>query len=630
MSDQRIGTELAGYRIESRLGRGGMSVVYLAEDLRLKRRAALKVLAPELAMDTSFRERFIAESELAASLDHPNVIPIFEAGEADGVLFIAMRYVQSTDLKDLIERNGRLEPERAISIVSQVASALDAAHAQGLVHRDVKPANILIAEGQGSAGGDHVYLADFGLTKRAQQRTGLTRTGQFVGTVDYVAPEQIEGKEIDGRTDEYALACVLYECLAGDSPYPKPDETATLIAHLMDPVPSIRAVRPDLPAPLDDVLRTGMSKQKESRYADCRSFTRAASDALAIDVSSETRISPQPGATFLPAPPDPVPSSGSGTGTFEPAPAATVVAGPPPVTVPAAEAASLPPPGGAPATVEPPRAFGPSDGDSRRPTKKKGRSRWVTISAAAVIAGLVAAGLVLFLGKGDDGGSAGPGESPGGPTSAPPTTARTFEPGTVIFQDDFTDSSGGWDQVNQAKFAEGIADGSYFQEIKVTQNPQAFATAFPHVPDVRNLGDVTVTATARKVAGTGKLNAWGVACRSGGNTESYYFVIDATGDWAIEKSDGVNQPLLVHGTDPTIKRGQAANTIRADCTGGADGVRLALSVNGNEVADFTDTPEEQVPGDSPPVLTSGTVGLVTVGSKGLRVEFDDFEVKAAG
>src|SRR5919201_704358 len=175
-TDTRIGTEIAGYRIESLLGRGGMSVVYLAEDIRLKRKAALKLLTPDLAADEGFRERFVSESELAASLDHPNVIPIFEAGESDGVLFIAMRYVKTTDLKALIKTRGTLDAKRTISILAQTASALDAAAEQGLVHRDVKPGNILVAEGIGTGGKDHVYLSDFGLTKRQEAPTGLTRT----------------------------------------------------------------------------------------------------------------------------------------------------------------------------------------------------------------------------------------------------------------------------------------------------------------------------------------------------------------------------------------------------------------------------------------------------------------------
>ena len=211
-ADPRIGTEIAGYLIERLLGRGGMSVVYLAHESRLDRRVALKLLAPELSEDERFRERFLRESRLAASLDHPNAIPIFEAGEAEGVLFIAMRYVEGTDLKRLLAAEGRLDPARAVGIVERVAAALGVAHEQGLVHRDVKPGNVLIAQSRGE---EHVYLSDFGLTKQQASESGITETGQFMGTADYVSPEQIEHREVSGRTDEYALACVLYECLTG-------------------------------------------------------------------------------------------------------------------------------------------------------------------------------------------------------------------------------------------------------------------------------------------------------------------------------------------------------------------------------------------------------------------------------
>ena len=214
--DPRVGTELAGYRIESLLGWGGMSVVYLAEDLRLKRRVALKLLAAGLAEDESFRDRFLRESELAASIDHPNIVPIYEAGTTDDHLFIAMRYVEGRDLKERLQ-HGRLDPADAVGIIAQVASALDAAHARGLVHRDVKPSNVLLDTRARPDGSDHVYLADFGITKRVSEDRG--DDGHLLGTIDYVAPEQIAGEEIDGRADVYSLGCVLYECLVGQPPF---------------------------------------------------------------------------------------------------------------------------------------------------------------------------------------------------------------------------------------------------------------------------------------------------------------------------------------------------------------------------------------------------------------------------
>jgi serine/threonine protein kinase len=248
--DHRLGTELAGYRIESLLGQGGMSVVYLAEDLRLRRKVALKLLAAELAEDESFRGRFLRESELAASIDHPNIVPIYEAGATADALFIAMRYVEGRDLKESL-RHGRLEPGDAVSIVAQVASALDAAHARGLVHRDVKPSDVLLDLGARPDGSDHVYLADFGITKRVSDEGD---DGHLLGTIDYVAPEQIAGDAIDGRADIYSLGCVLYECLVGQPPFRRDSELALVFAHLEEAPPVASAARPELATALDDVI----------------------------------------------------------------------------------------------------------------------------------------------------------------------------------------------------------------------------------------------------------------------------------------------------------------------------------------------------------------------------------------
>jgi serine/threonine-protein kinase len=213
-ADPRIGSVLAGYRIEALLGRGGMGVAYVAEQLRLKRKVALKLVAPELAGDERFRERLLRESELAASIDHPNVLPIYDAAEMDGVLYVAMRYVEGTDLKQLLADEGRLEPARALGLLAQVAEALDVAHEHGLVHRDVKPANVLIAS---QAGREHVYLADFGLSRQVTV-PGAVERSHFSGSAAYVAPEQVRREPLDGRADLYALACVLQECLTGQPP----------------------------------------------------------------------------------------------------------------------------------------------------------------------------------------------------------------------------------------------------------------------------------------------------------------------------------------------------------------------------------------------------------------------------
>ena len=233
----RAGSLLAGYRLEARVGAGGMAVVFRARDERLGRLVALKVLAPGLATDPGFRRRFIAESRAAAAVDDPHIIPIYEAGEAGGALFIAMRFVGGGDLRGILDREGALPPGRAVQFISPVASALDAAHAVGLVHRDVKPANILVDARRDRP--DHVYLSDFGVSKGAVSSVSLTGAGHFLGTPDYAAPEQIQGLAVDGRADQYALACVAFQLLAGVPPFGRDQGMAVLFAHLSEPPPSL-------------------------------------------------------------------------------------------------------------------------------------------------------------------------------------------------------------------------------------------------------------------------------------------------------------------------------------------------------------------------------------------------------
>ena len=262
-----IGSELFGYRLEALLGRGGMGVVYKAYDPRLKRYVALKLIAPELSEDERFRERFLAESELAASLEHPNVVPIYDAFEADGRLAIAMRYVEGTDLKQLLQTEPVLDPARAVAICGQVAAALDAAHARGLVHRDVKPSNVLLDENE------HVYLADFGLQRLADPRR--TREDRLsVGTPAYAAPEQIEGGDVDGRADVYSLGCLLYECLTGQEPFRRDSELAVLWAHVQEPPPTASEHNPDLPIEIDAVLAKAMAKDPGRPVRDLRRVRR--------------------------------------------------------------------------------------------------------------------------------------------------------------------------------------------------------------------------------------------------------------------------------------------------------------------------------------------------------------------
>jgi predicted Ser/Thr protein kinase len=290
-----IGERFGGYTIDSLIGRGGMGSVYLATHERLQRKVALKVIAPELAEDDDFRSRFLRESQLAASLDHPHVIPIYDADEVDGVLYLAMRYIDGPSLRERIREGGRLSPEETLLVASQIGGALDAAHARGLVHRDVKPANILLAPGEDA------YLCDFGLAKRTSSR-GTTRTGSFLGSVDYCAPEQIQGGPVDGRTDVYSLGCVVYHCLTGEPPFSRDTEFAVLHAHLEDPPPRLTELRPDVPRALDHVLARAMAKEPETRQMSAGDLASELAEALAgttaapDDVTRTAPVVPAPGS----------------------------------------------------------------------------------------------------------------------------------------------------------------------------------------------------------------------------------------------------------------------------------------------------------------------------------------------
>jgi ABC-type transport system substrate-binding protein/predicted Ser/Thr protein kinase len=273
----RRGSLLAGFRVESFLGEGAMGTVYLGEETSTGQRVALKLLAAELARDERFRRRFLRETELAMSLSHPHIVPTLGSGEEDGALYLAMAYVDGSDLREVLRREGRLEPERAVDLVEQVAGALDAAHAAGLVHRDVKPGNILVTS---DADGDHAYVCDFGLARHVSSVSSLTGDRGFVGTIDYVPPEQIEGGTIDGRADLYSLGCVLYECLAGARPFDRESELSVVFAHLNEPPPRVSDVRPDLPEVFDEVVATALAKSPDDRYSTCGELVDAARAAL--------------------------------------------------------------------------------------------------------------------------------------------------------------------------------------------------------------------------------------------------------------------------------------------------------------------------------------------------------------
>jgi serine/threonine protein kinase len=290
-----LGEVFGGYTIESSLGRGGMGAVYLATHAQLDRKVALKVIAPELAHDEEFRVRFLRETRLAASLEHPNVIPIYDAGEVDGVLYLAMRYIAGPSLRTLLREGGALSVEQTLAIARQIGDALDAAHAAGLVHRDVKPANVLLSEPDGRA-----FLCDFGLARRSDSE-GLTQTGSFLGTVDYAAPEQIEGRPVDGRADVYSLGCVLFHCLAGHAPYVGDTEYAVLHAHVAERAPLVSGERTDLPRALDDILAKALAKDPGARYATAGGLADAFAAALEATRAAPVVRAPMPRRRWLAA-----------------------------------------------------------------------------------------------------------------------------------------------------------------------------------------------------------------------------------------------------------------------------------------------------------------------------------------
>ncbi|HEY6709800.1 MAG TPA: protein kinase [Actinomycetota bacterium] len=307
--DPAAGTEVAGYRIVEQAGSGGMGVVYRAEETGLGGRpVALKLLPPALAGDPDFRARFLREMRVAAAIDHPNIVPIYRAGEDRGLLYLAMRYVHASDLRRVLETEGRLDPGRTLAILDQVARALDAAHARGLVHRDVKPGNILLAPPVIDGDPEHVYLVDFGLARSESDDRSIGGLGSFLGTPRYAAPEQAAGRPVDGRADGYALGCVLYECLTGQPPFPDGSGEAVLLAHLESPPPQVTTLRPDLPSAINQVITQAMAKSPAARFPTCRTLITAARQALthpSPTPEAEDRgpvVHTPPGSTPWPAP----------------------------------------------------------------------------------------------------------------------------------------------------------------------------------------------------------------------------------------------------------------------------------------------------------------------------------------
>ncbi len=323
------GSRVGGYLLEKLVGVGGMAAVFRARDERLGRVVALKLLAG----DEVVQQRFAREARAVAAVDHPHIIPVYEAGEAGGVLFIAMRFVAGDDLRTIVRREGGLRPRRAAAFISPVASALDAAHAAGLVHRDVKPANMLVDVGPGRP--EHVYLSDFGVARGVLTSSGLTRAGQFLGTPDYAAPEQINGGQVDGRADQYSLACVAYTLLSGSVVFRRDVPMAVLYAHLSAPPPRLTVVRPDLSDAVDQVLARGLAKTPEERYDSCGAFADALRAALGVEPYDSSGPGRPNDQTVLVAPAPPVPSRAAATAplTVPPDPrAAQLPAGTPPQT----------------------------------------------------------------------------------------------------------------------------------------------------------------------------------------------------------------------------------------------------------------------------------------------------------
>jgi serine/threonine protein kinase len=443
-----VGGEIAGYQIEEQIGAGGMAVVYRARDERLGRPVALKVLAPGLASDTDFRNRFIRESRAAAAVDHPNIIPIYEAGDAGGVLFIAMRFVQGGDVGSLLAQPGPLAAQRVWDIISQVADALDAAHGRGLIHRDVKPANMLLdvpAAASGAAAGspaparrEHVYLSDFGISKQSLSAKTLTATGQFVGTLDYIAPEQIEGRGVDGRADLYSLGCAAFELLSGEPPFRRGRGLALIGAHLSEPPPPVTAQRPDLPAAVDAVLAAAMAKSPDERYDTCAEFATHLGRALGLLPAGE----PQPPGGAQHPPTVSVPQRAAAPAPASPIPApAPPVPGPPvpapqvpaavPAASPAADAGQAVPAG----VAWPTGPYGPYGAypPAGPPPARRRRSRGLRIGllslavAVALAAGAAVAVLVVNHGRVIASPPSTPAPATGSPTISPPSPSPRAE-----------------------------------------------------------------------------------------------------------------------------------------------------------------------------------------------------------
>ena len=440
MAELQPGDIFAGHRIEGVAGRGGFGVVYRATHLALDHIVAIKVITTGRTEDETFRDRFKSESRIAVSIRHPNVVAVHNAGEEDGMLFVTMDFIEGTDLRGLLNREGRIPPERAIPIISQVAAALDAAHERGLVHRDIKPGNVLLEDRKGT---EHVYLTDFGLSKQMDATSGVTASGAFVGTLDYVAPEQIKGSRLDARTDVYALGCVLFELLSGQVPFSsQEDKVAKIYAHLQEDPPELRDVAPEISPAISDVVWRSMQKDPEKRQPSAGDLARAAKAAVegrqpsepernvGIGAAAPTELFDALGSPETASAAGPAPTMTSQSPTPAETPSATpatpeeTVAVPPPAAGAGAAAASeagdatqaVPPPQaktGAAQPPPPPRDYAdaPTAAEAQPKRTISGKTVLLVLVVLAVIAG---GAYALTSGGGNETGSGGKGGDNGG------------------------------------------------------------------------------------------------------------------------------------------------------------------------------------------------------------------------